>query len=324
MKAIQCVEWGEPERLQWLDVADPEPAPGQVRIRVHAAGVNFPDGLIIQRKYQLQPVLPFIPGTEVAGVVDLLGPGVTHPAPGTRVAAFVGLGAFAERVCVDAAQVVPIPRGISDETAAAFTMAYATAQHALFDRGGLQARETLLVLGAGGGVGLAAVELGKAAGARVLAAASTDEKLAAAHARGADALINYSSLDLREAVRTLTDARGVDVVFDPVGGAYSGPALRSVAWRGRFLVVGFANGDIPSIAANLLLLKGASAVGVFWGEFARREAAANRQMMATLFEGLAAGRLRPQVSRVYALRETPQAISAILNRRAVGKLIVRP
>jgi NADPH:quinone reductase len=291
---------------------------------VRAAGVNFPDALIIQRKYQLQPALPFIPGTEVAGVVDRVGEGVAGLAVGTRVVAFVGTGAFAEKVCVAAAQVVCLPDGVVDELAAAFTLAYATAHHALFDRGGLRAGETLLVLGAGGGVGLAAIELARGAGARVLAAASTDEKLAAAHFHGADALINYSLVDLREAVRTLTDERGVDVIFDPVGGAYTEPALRSIAWRGRLLIVGFASGQIPAIAANLLLLKGGSAIGVFWGDFARREPAANRTLLTELFAALAAGRLKPHVGAVYPLEQTPHALAALMQRRVVGKLVIRP
>ena len=261
MKAIQCQEWGGPDKLRLVEVPLPEPKAGEVRLRVNAAGVNFPDALIIQKKYQMQPPLPFTPGSEVAGTVDALGAGVTNLKPGDRVIAFVGLGAFAEYVCAPAAQTIPIPAALSDEVAAAFTLTYATSHHALFDRAQLKAGETLLVLGAGGGVGLSAVELGKLAGARVIAAASTDEKLAAARAHGADELINYSSADLRDSVKTLTDGKGADVVYDPVGGAYSEPALRSLAWRGRFLVIGFANGEIPRIPLNLLLLKEVSAVG---------------------------------------------------------------
>jgi NADPH2:quinone reductase len=324
MKAIQCVEWGLPDKLKLVDVPVPEPKAGEVRVRVAAASVNFPDALIVQKKYQVQPQLPFTPGAEVAGTVDALGEGVTGFQREDRVMAFVGLGAFAEYACAPARQVVALPPTVSEEVAAALTLTYATSHHALFDRGQLQAGETLLVLGAGGGVGLAAVELGKAAGARVLAAASTDEKLAAAHARGADALINYSSLDLREAVKTLTDGKGANVIYDPVGGAYTEPALRSIAWRGRLLVVGFANGEIPHIPANLLLLKGASAVGVFWGEFARREPAANAKMLAELFSWLVEGRLKPHISRVYPLAETAQALDALLHRRVVGKVVIRP
>jgi len=286
--------------------------------------VNFPDALIVQKKYQVQPPLPFIPGAEVAGQIDAVGAGVDERKVGQRVVAFVGLGGFAEKVCVDARQTVPLPSAVSDEVAAGFTLTYATSQHALVDRAQLKAGETLLVLGAAGGVGLAAVELGKLAGARVLAAASTDEKLAACHAAGADALINYSSVEVRDAVRTLTDGRGADVVYDPVGGAYTETALRSLAWRGRLLVIGFANGEIPKIAANLLLLKELSAVGVFWGEFARRDPTGNAKMIGDLMTWLAQGRLRPTVSKVYPLVDAARALEDLLARRAIGKLVVRP
>jgi NADPH2:quinone reductase len=324
MQAVQCVQWGSPGTLVVGEVPRPEPKAGEVRLRVAAAGVNFPDALIVQRKYQLQPPLPFVPGTEVAGTVDALGEGVKHLKEGDRVVAFVGIGGFAQYVCADARQVAPLPPGIGDEVAAAFTLTYATSHHALIDRAQLKSSETLLVLGAGGGVGLAAVEIGKVIGARVLAAASTDEKLAAAHAHGADALINYSQLDLREAIKTLTDGKGVDVIYDPVGGDYTETALRSIAWRGRLLVVGFANGPIPQIPANLLLLKGASAVGVFWGEFAKREPAANGLMLQSLFAWLVQGRLKPHVSRVVGLAEVPQVLEDLLQRRVVGKVAVRP
>lgn len=323
MKAIVCSEWGGPDKLRLGELPLPEPKAGEVRLKVLAAGVNFPDALIIQKRYQVQPALPFVPGTEVAGKVDAVGEGVSL-AKGTRVVAFVGTGAFAEYVCVNAAQTIPLPAGVSDEVAAGFTMTYATSQHALADRAQLRAGETLLVLGAGGGVGLAAVELGKLAGARVIAAASTDEKLAACHAAGADALINYSTLDLRESVKTLTDGRGADVVYDPVGGGYTEPALRALAWRGRLLVVGFANGEIPSLRINLLLLKEASLVGVYWGEFAKREPKANARMIGELMGWLAHGRLKPCVSHVYPLHETPRALDELLHRRAIGKLVIRP
>ncbi len=324
MKAIQCQEWGGPDKLRLVDVPRPEPKAGEVRLRVNAAGVNFPDALIIQKKYQQQPPLPFTPGSEVAGTVDALGEGVTNLKVGQRVIGFVGLGAFAEYVCGQAALAIPIPDQVSDDIAAAFTLTYATSHHSLIDRAQLKAGETLLVLGAGGGVGLSAVEIGKLLGARVIAAASTDEKLAAAHEHGADALVNYSNVDLREAVKTLTDGKGCDVIYDPVGGAYTEPALRSIAWRGRFLVIGFANGEIPKVAANLLLLKGASLVGAFWGEFARREPANNKKMLAELFGWLVQGKLHPHVSHAYPLAETPQALDALLNRRAIGKLVIRP
>jgi NADPH2:quinone reductase len=324
MKAIQCVEWGLPERLQLVELPLPEPKAGEVRIRVEAAGVNFPDALIVQKKYQLQPPLPFTPGTEVAGTIDAVGADVKRLKPGDRVGAFVGLGGFAEFVCAPAAMTAPLLPGISTETAAAFTLTYATSHHALFDRGQLKAGETLVVLGAGGGVGLAAVELGKIAGARVIAVASSDEKLDAARAHGADDGINYGATDLREALKTATGGKGADVIYDPVGGKHSEAALRSLAWRGRLLVVGFADGEIPQIPANLLLIKGTSAIGVFWGEFAKREPQANQAMLTELFTWLAQGRLKPHVSRTYPLADTPRALEALLARKAVGKLVIVP
>jgi NADPH2:quinone reductase len=324
MNAIQCVEWGGPEKLVLAQLPVPEPKPGEVRIRVAAAGVNFPDALIVQKKYQLQPPLPFVPGTEVAGTVDAVGEGVRHLKAGDRVIGFVGVGGFAEYVCAPAMLVAPIPPGIDDEVAAAFTLTYATSHHALFDRGQLKSGETLLVLGAGGGVGLAAVELGKIAGARVIAGASSEDKLAAARERGADQAINYSIAELREAVKEMTGGKGADVIYDPVGGPLTEAALRSIAWRGRLLVVGFAQGQIPQIAANLLLLKGASAVGVFWGEFAKREPEKNKAMLTELFTWLAQRRLRPHVSRVYPLADAAQALQALLERKAVGKLVLKP
>ena len=324
MKAIQCVEWGLPERLALVDLDLPEPGARDVRVRVEAAGVNFPDALIVQKKYQVQPPLPFIPGTEVAGTIDAVGAEVKHLKSGDRVAAIVGTGGFAQFVCAPSTLVAPLPDGIASDTAAAFTLTYATSHHALFDRAGLKPGETLAVLGAGGGVGLAAVELGKIAGATVIAAASSDEKLAAAREHGADVSINYGRVELRDALKEATGGRGVDVIYDPVGGRYAESALRSLAWRGRLLVVGFADGQIPQLPANLLLIKGTSAVGVFWGEFARREPRENIRMMGELFAWLAQGKLKPHVSRAYPLRETPQALEALLERRAVGKLVINP
>ncbi len=324
MKAIQCVQWGGPEQLRLAECALPEPAAGEVRIRVEAAGVNFPDALIIQKKYQLQPPLPFVPGTEVAGTVDAVGDGVARLKPGDRVVAFVGLGGFAEYVCAPQLQVASLPDGVDPAVAAGFTLTYATSQHALVERGGLRRGETLLVLGAGGGVGLAAVGLGRRAGARVIAAASSPAKLAAAQGCGAEELVDYSKVDLREAVKAITDGRGVDVVYDPVGGGHTTAALRSLAWRGRLLVVGFAAGEIPQIPANLLLLKEVSAIGVYWGEFAKRDPEANRRLLAQLIGWLADGSLRPLVSKQYPLVETPRALQDLLARRAIGKLVIRP
>lgn len=324
MKAVQCVEWGGPERLRLTDCAAPAPAAGEVRIRVVAAGVNFPDALIIQKKYQVQPPLPFVPGAEVAGTIDALGEGVSRLKVGESVVAFVGTGGFAEQVCASEAMVAPLPAGVDPAVAAGFTLTYATSQHALAERAQLKAGETLLVLGAGGGVGLAAVELGKLAGARVIAAASSRDKLEAARSCGADELIDYAQADLREAVKSATGGRGVDVVYDPVGGPHTAAALRTLAWRGRLLVVGFAAGEIPQIAANLLLLREVSAVGVYWGEFAKRDPAGNRRLLAQLFGWLAEGRLRPLVSKRYPLAEAAQALRDLLARRAVGKLVITP
>ncbi len=324
MKAIECIEWGGPERLRVADLPLPVPAADEVRIRIAAAGVNFPDALIIQKKYQVQPQLPFVPGTEVAGTVDAVGENVSGLSPGDTVVAFVGTGGFAEYVCAREAQVAPLPPGVDMAVAAGFTLTYATSQHALAGRGQLKRGETLLVLGAGGGVGLAAVELGKLAGARVIAAASSGDKLDAARRLGADELVDYSSADLREEIRSLTDGRGVDVVYDPVGGAYTVAALRALAWRGRLLVIGFAAGEIPQLPANLLLLKEVSAVGVYWGEFAKRDPAGNRALLSQLFGWLAEGKLRPYVSKQYPLAEAPQALQDLLARRAVGKLVIRP
>lgn len=324
MKAIQCVEWATPDKLVLAELPLPVPGPGQVRIRIAAAGVNFPDALIVQKKYQIQPKLPFVPGTEVAGTIDAVGEEVKHLKVGDRVIAFVGVGAFAEFVCAPAALAIAIPDGVSDDVAAAFTLTYATSHHALFDRGQLKAGETLLVLGAGGGVGLAAVELGKIAGARVIAAASSAGKLAAAREHGADELLDYSATDLRTAVKEMTAGNGVDVIYDPVGGPGTEAAVRSLAWRGRLLVIGFAQGEIPQIPANLLLLKGASAVGVFWGDFAKREPKANFALLKELFAWLKEGKLKPHVSKVYPLAETPLALQALMARNVVGKLVIRP
>jgi len=324
MKAIHCIEWGGPEMLRVVDLPLPVPAAGEVRIRIAAAGVNFPDALIIQKKYQVQPQLPFVPGTEVAGTVDAVGENVSGLRPGDTVVAFVGIGGFADYVCARETQVAPLPSSVDMAVAAGFTLTYATSQHALAGRAQLKRGETLLVLGAGGGVGLAAVELGKLAGARVIAAASSGDKLDAARRLGADELIDYSSTDLREEIRSLTDGRGVDVAYDPVGGAYTVAALRALAWRGRLLVIGFAAGEIPQLPANLLLLKEVSAVGVYWGEFAKRDPAGNRTLLSQLFGWLTEGRLRPYVSKQYPLAEAPQALQDLLARRAVGKLVIRP
>jgi NADPH:quinone reductase len=324
MKAIVCKNWGLPDTLTVENLPDPVPAAGQVSIEVQAAGVNFPDVLIIQNKYQFKPELPFTPGSELAGVVRAVGEGVSHLHVGDRVIAFIGNGAFAQQVVAPAAVVMPMPPGMDFDTAAAITLTYGTSHHAVVDRAQLKAGETMLVLGAAGGVGLAAIEIGKALGARVIAAASTDEKLAVCTAHGADATINYSNQDLREAIKAATGGRGPDVIYDPVGGVYAEPAFRSIGWRGRYLVVGFANGEIPKLPLNLTLLKGASLVGVFWGEFARREPKANLAAMQELMGWLAAGKIKPHISGRYALAETPQALNDMAARKVTGKVVIQP
>jgi NADPH2:quinone reductase len=306
------------------DLPDLVPGPGEVVINVKAAAVNFPDVLIVQKKYQFQPPLPFTPGSEVAGVVAAVGEGVAHVKPGDRVIAFHLTGGFAQQMLVPASGVMPLPPGVPDDVAAAFTMAYGTSHHAVVDRGLLKPGETMLVLGAAGGVGLAAVEIGKAIGARVIAAASSDEKLAVCKAHGADELINYGTQDLREAIKAATDGKGVDVVYDPVGGPYAEPAFRSIAWRGRYLVIGFVAGDIPRLPLNLPLLKGASIVGVFFGEFVRREPKANQAAMMQMMGWVREGKLRPLISARYALADVPQALKALESRQATGKLVIVP
>ncbi len=330
MKAVLCKAFGLPETLVVEDINDLTPSAGEVVITVKACGVNFPDTLIIQGKYQFKPAFPFSPGGEVAGVIKLVGDGVTNVKAGDAVIAFVGWGGFAEQVRCPAAQVlpmpVPMPAVASTETpfalAASFVLAYGTSYHALKDRAALKAGETLLVLGAAGGVGLAACEIGKALGARVIAAASSDEKLAICKQHGADDVINYANGNLRERVDALTNKRGVDVVYDPVGGEYSEAALRCLAWRGRHLVVGFAAGDIPKIALNLTLLKGASIVGVFWGAFVKNEPAQFAQHMEELFALLQAGKLRPLISATYPLERAADALNEMMARRAIGKIVL--
>ena len=324
MKAVRCNAWGPPDSLVVEDIAAPVPQDGEVLIDVRAASVNFPDVLIIQKKYQIQPELPFTPGTEIAGTVRALGAGVANVAVGDRVIAFVGLGGFAEQVVAKADGLIPVPPGIDDDVAASFTMAYGTSHHAVVDRGELKAGQTMLVLGAAGGVGLAAVEIGKAIGARVIAAASSEEKLAVCRERGADATINYATEDLREAIKAATGGKGPDVIYDPVGGVYAEPAFRSIAWRGRYLVVGFANGEIPRLPFNLALLKGASIVGVFWGSFARLEPKANAAAMRQMIGWMREGKLRPLISARYSLAQVPEALKALESRSAAGKIVVVP
>ncbi len=327
MKAILCDAWGPPSTLTMREVPSPVPGPKQVLVRTRAAAVNFPDALIVAGKYQARPEFPFSPGGELSGEIIAIGSEVKRLAVGDKVVGITAFGAFAQEVAIDATHVIPLPAETSDvdlELAGSFVLTYGTSLHALKDRANAKAGETLLVLGAGGGVGLAAVEIGKLLGMRVIAAASTPEKLAAARDRGADETIHYTSEDLRDRIKTLTEGRGVDVVYDPVGGDFAEPALRSVGWRGRYLVVGFAAGEIPKIPVNLLLLKGSSLVGVFWGEFVKREPALNAQNMSQLFAWLHERKIHPLISRRYPLSQAPLALEALLGREAVGKLIVLP
>ena len=322
MKAVLCKQYGPPESLVIEELPSPVPGPGEVVVSVKAASVNFPDFLIIQNKYQFKPPLPFSPGSELAGVVKEVGAGVTNVRQGERVIAFTTYGAFAEEVKTEAVRLLPLPEKMDFVTGAAFLLTYATSDHALRDRGALKAGETLLVLGAAGGVGLAAIEIGKALGARVIACASSDDKLAVCREHGADAGINYATEDLRERVKALTEGRGIDVVYDAVGGPYTEPAFRSLAWRGRLLVVGFAAGEIPKLPLNLALLKGASVVGVFWGDFARREPKAFAESVRQLTRWHAEGRLRPHVSQTLPLERAAEAIQLLASRRAKGKIVL--
>ncbi|HDS1696865.1 MULTISPECIES: NADPH:quinone oxidoreductase family protein [Pseudomonas] len=322
MKAVLCKTLGPARNLVLEEVASPLPKKNEILLDVQAAGVNFPDTLIIEGKYQFQPPLPFSPGGEAAGVVAAIGEKAGAFQVGDRVMALTGWGAFAEQVAVPFYNVLPIPASMDFTTAAAFGMTYGTSMHALRQRGQLQAGETLLVLGASGGVGLAAVEIGKAMGARVIAAASSAEKLAVAKAAGADELIDYSQANLREEIKRLTGGQGVDVIYDPVGGELFEQAVRGLAWNGRLLVVGFASGSIPQLAANLVLLKGAAVLGVFWGAFAQRQPEDNAANFRQLFAWHAEGKLKPLVSQTYPLAEAGAAIEKLGQRQAVGKLVV--
>lgn len=322
MKAVLCKAFGPPETLAVESVDPPALAPGAVRITVAAVGVNFPDLLLIEGKYQVRPPFPFSPGLECAGVVTEQGPGVTEPAIGTRVMAYLSHGCMAEEVVTPAETVIPIPDSMPFDVAAAFPVVYGTGYHALVGRGALAAGETLLVPGASGGVGLAAVEIGKRLGATVIAAASSDEKLATARAHGADHLVNYRDEDLRERVKALTDGRGADVIYDPVGGDIFDASMRCIAWNGRLLVIGFASGRIAEAKTNIVLLKQISVVGVAWGAFAFRDSAANRAYFAELLRWYEAGALKPRVSRRLPLDEAPSALAAFQSRSVVGKQVL--
>jgi NADPH2:quinone reductase len=322
MKAVLCKAYGPPESLVIEEVEPPKAGRGQAVIAVKACGVNFPDTLIIQGKYQFKPATPFSPGSEVAGIVKEVGEGVERVKVGDRVIAFTGWGGFAEEVVADAARLIPIPGGMDFTTAAAFVMVYGTSIYALRDRAQLKPDETLLVLGAAGGVGLASVELGTVMGAHVIAAASSPEKLEICRQHGADEVINYASEDLRERVKQLTNGKGVDVICDPVGGNYSEAALRGMAWGGRHLVIGFTAGDIPRIPLNLTLLKGCSIVGVFWGSFVEREPQCNQQHLQQLMAWFAEGRIKPRISATYPLDQAAHALNDILERKVTGKVVL--
>jgi NADPH2:quinone reductase len=322
MKAVLCKELGPPEKLVVEQVPSLRPAKGQVVVSVKAAGVNFPDTLIIQGKYQFKPEPPFSPGGEVAGVVKEIGEGVTRVKPGDRVIAASTYGGFAEEMMADADKVIAMPDAMEFIPASAFVLTYGTSHHALKDRAQLKAGETLLVLGASGGVGLAAIQLAKAMGARVIAAASTDAKLQVCKESGADELVNYASEDLRARVKAITSGRGVDVVYDPVGGPYSELALRDMAWKGRFLVVGFAAGDIPKVPLNLPLLKGCSIVGVFWGAFTRAEPENNRRNNEELMQLYLADKIKPHIHATYPLERAAEALNEVLSKRVSGKVVL--
>jgi len=323
MKAVVCKEHGLPDKLA-LVTDWPEPTVGEhdVLIDVKAAGLNFPDVLMIQGKYQMQPEMPFIPGGECAGVVAAVGAKVSRFKVGDKVLSAGGSGAFCQRIVVHELGAFPMPEGLSFEQAAGVSITYFTSYYALKQRANLQPGETLLVLGAAGGVGTSAVELGKHMGARVIAAASTDEKLALCKKLGADEVINYSTASLKDAIKDLTGGKGVDVVYDPVGGDYAEPAIRGMAWNGRYLVIGFASGPIPKIALNLTLLKGCSLVGVFWGRFSMEEPQVNRKNIEELWELFASGKISPVVTDVFPLEQYEAAFNCMMERRARGKVIL--
>jgi NADPH:quinone reductase len=310
------------DAVTWKELPTPVPAEGQVLINIKAASLNFPDILIVQNKYQHKPALPFVPGSEYAGVIEAVGPGVTHLKVGQNVACLSGTGGFGTHTLAPAAMCMPLPAGFSHVDAAAFIMIYATSYHALVDRAQLKAGETVLILGAAGGVGTSAIQIAKAMGAKVIAAASSDEKCALCKSIGADETINYATENLRERIKALTDGKGPEVIYDPVGGEYTEPAFRSIAWRGRYLVVGFAAGPIPALPFNLMLLKGASVVGVFWGDFAKKEPKANAAMMAELAAWYAKGTIKPVIDSTMPMAQLKEAYAHMSSRAVKGKLVM--
>lgn len=322
MRAVLCKQFGPPESLVLEEVASPVMEDGQVRVRVEACGVNFPDTLIIENKYQFKPPLPFSPGGEIAGIITEVGKAVSGWNVGDRVIAMCGWGGFVDELVIDPHRLMRTPAGMDSITASGFTMTYGTSHYALKDRANLQPGETLLVLGAAGGVGLAAVEIGKALGARVIAAASSDEKLEVCKKYGADECINYSKENLKDRVKELTGGVGANVIYDPVGGDHFDTAFRTIAWEGRYLVVGFAAGRIPDLPANLVLLKGCQVVGVFWGSFTARDPERNQANLAELADWCAQGKLKPLVSATYQLEEAATALRSMLDRKVTGKVVL--
>lgn len=322
MQAWLCDNPIGPQALKWTDMPTPDPKPGEVRVAIQAASLNFPDLLIVQNKYQSKPELPFVPGAEFAGIIDAVGEGVVGHKVGDAVASFGGHGGFASHACTRTERLMPLAPGMDFGDASALICTYGTSYHALVDRGALKSGETVLVLGAAGGVGTAAIQIAKAVGARVIAAASTQEKCDFCRELGADDTIVYSQPDLREQIKRATDGKGPDVVYDPVGGDIAEPVFRSIAWRGRYLVIGFAQGAIPSLPLNLPLLKGASVVGVFLGEFARREPKASAKALAELAAWYAAGKIKPVIDRRLPMSELPAAFERMGSREVRGKLVL--
>jgi NADPH:quinone reductase len=324
MKAVLCTHFGTPDDLEIADIPEPEAGPGEAVVAIKAAALNFFDLLIIAGKYQHKPPFPFSPAAEFAGVVESVGAGVSHIAPGDRVIGWTGWGAAREKIAAGAAHLVKLPENLDFDRAAGLTVTYATTLYGLRERGNLKKGETLVVLGASGGVGLAAVEIGKVMGARVIACASSEEKLAFAKAHGADETVNYAGTDLRDALKRLGGPNGIDVVYDPVGGTYAEPALRSLGWEGRYLVVGFAAGDIPKIPLNLVLLKSCDIRGVLWGSWTVRDPKGQLALMKDIAAWCAEGKLSAHVHAAYPLAETAAALKAIAERKVMGKIVLRP
>lgn len=322
MKAIVCNQFGLPNTLEFKETETPQPKEGEILITVKACSVNFPDTLIIQGKYQFRPEFPFSPGSDVAGIIEKVGENVKHFNVGDEVVGFIPFGGFAEKAIVKATDCFPKPKGMSMVNASAFLLAYGTSYHALKDRAKLKEGETVLILGASGGVGLTALELAKLMGAKVIAAASSNEKLELCKQFGADEVINYSEESLKDRVKELTNGKGVDVIYDPVGGHFSELALRAIAWKGRHLVIGFANGEIPKIPINLTLLKGASIVGVFWGAFAQKEPKKSLENIQQLLTWFVKGDVKPHIDKTYSLENAPKALEDMMQRKVKGKIVI--